>query len=289
MNFKCSQPIRKVCFDNTWLATCLDELQRTVKILFRNRWQSLSFGYLEKFDFQSPDTTFFEMNLSMTVEPKEVLIHFKCIGRRRVSKEQLKSFILGTKAEIILSACWKFILDLKTRIKSRSRGSSKVEDDTISGSKISRTTFESHIVAARDVASSRDKRSECSPVTEPEKPVEVADPRLKLAKNITSHQLTCLKCPSSSSAATKAPLDAHKSVHSKKVDEKSRPDPQFKSKMWIRPRSGSHGTKSGEKKTDPVSLYQSYQKDWIKFKPNICEATHADLRWRVREMMLTNH
>lgn len=183
----------------------------------------------------------------------------------------------------------KNVLDLKTRIKSRSRGSSKVEDDTISGSKISRTTFESHIVAARDVASSRDKRSESSAETGPEKPVEVADPRLKLAKNITSHQLTCLRCPSSSSAVPRAPLDAHKSAHSRKVDEKPKPDTHFKSKMWIRPRSGSHGIKSAEKKTDPVSLYQSYQKDWIKFKPNICEATHADLRWRVREMMLSSH
>lgn len=64
-----------------------------------------SVGYLEKFDFRSPDTTFFEMNLSMSVEPKEVLIHFKCIGRRRVSKEQLKSFILGKKTEMILNAC----------------------------------------------------------------------------------------------------------------------------------------------------------------------------------------
>lgn len=167
----------------------------------------------------------------------------------------------------------KFIVDLKTRIKSRSKGSSKVEDDTISSSKISRTTFESHIVAARDIASSKDKRSECSP----ENPVEVADPRLKLAKNINS------------SAVHKAPLDTHKTAHSKKVDEKPKPDTQFKSKMWIRPRSGSHGTRSNEKRTDPVSLYQSYQKDWLKFKPNICESSHADLRWRMREMMMSNH
>lgn len=226
----------------------------------------------------------------MSVEPKEVLIHFKCVGRRRVSKEQLKSFILGTEmASKYFELFEHFLLDLKTRIKSRSRGSSKVEDDTISSSKISNTTFESHIVAARDIASSKNKRSECSPESVPEKPVEVVDPRVKLAKNITSHQLTSLKCPSNSSAAPKAPLDSHKTVHSKKVDEKPKPDGQFKSKMWIRPKSGSPGTRGNEKKTDPVSLYQSYQKDWVKFKPNICEATHADLRWRVREMMLSNH
>lgn len=77
-----------------------------------------------------------------------------------------------------------------------------------------------------------------------------------------------------------------------------------KSKMWIRskeiqarPRSASQaGRKPVNKrdprkpirKTDPVSLYQAYQKDWEKFKGNICESSHSDLRWSIREKMMGN-
>jgi hypothetical protein len=61
-----------------------------------------------------------------------------------------------------------------------------------------------------------------------------------------------------------------------------------KSKMWIRPRSGSQVNRKVVKKTDPVALYQAYQKDWDKFKNNICESSHSDLRWTIREKMMGN-
>lgn len=61
-----------------------------------------------------------------------------------------------------------------------------------------------------------------------------------------------------------------------------------KSKMWIRPKSAQVARKP-TRKTDPVSLYQSYQKDWEKFKSNICESSHSDLRWTIREKMMGNH
>jgi hydrolethalus syndrome protein 1 len=61
-----------------------------------------------------------------------------------------------------------------------------------------------------------------------------------------------------------------------------------KSKMWIRPRSGSQVTRKVAKKTDPVALYQAYQKDWDRFKSNICESSHSDLRWTIREKMMGN-
>jgi len=63
--------------------------------------------------------------------------------------------------------------------------------------------------------------------------------------------------------------------------------PPVKSKMWIRPKSGSQVRKTA-KKTDPVALYQAYQKDWEKFKGNICESSHSDLRWSIREKMMGN-
>lgn len=68
------------------------------------------------------------------------------------------------------------------------------------------------------------------------------------------------------------------------VDKKSEP---VKSKMWIRPKSGSQAGKPF-KKTDPVSLYQAYKKDWEKFKENICESSHSNLRWSIREKMMGN-
>jgi Hydrolethalus syndrome protein 1 C-terminus len=62
-----------------------------------------------------------------------------------------------------------------------------------------------------------------------------------------------------------------------------------KSKMWIRPRSGSQvNQRKFAKKTDPVALYQAYQKDWDRFKNNICESSHSDLRWTIREKMMGN-
>lgn len=73
-----------------------------------------------------------------------------------------------------------------------------------------------------------------------------------------------------------------------KTDENLPPDQQQKQrKGWIRPRSASQTNKKTKtvKKTDPVSLYQSYQKDWQKFRTNICESSHSDLRWSIRERM----
>lgn len=62
-----------------------------------------------------------------------------------------------------------------------------------------------------------------------------------------------------------------------------------KSKMWIRPKSASQATRKPLKRTDPVTLYHAYQKDWEKFKNNICESSHSDLRWTIREKMMGNH
>lgn len=59
-----------------------------------------------------------------------------------------------------------------------------------------------------------------------------------------------------------------------------------KPKMWIRPQS-AQATRSAsiKKRTDPVALYQEYQKDWDRFKNNICESSRSDLRWQIREKM----
>lgn len=62
-----------------------------------------------------------------------------------------------------------------------------------------------------------------------------------------------------------------------------------KSKGFIRPRSSSQTIKmKPRKKTDAVSLYQNYKKDWTKFRSNICESSHSDLRWSIREKMMNN-
>lgn len=61
-----------------------------------------------------------------------------------------------------------------------------------------------------------------------------------------------------------------------------------KPKGFIRPRSSSQTKSKYKKKTDPVALYQSYQKDWKKFRTNICEASHSDLRWGIRDKLLNS-
>lgn len=59
-----------------------------------------------------------------------------------------------------------------------------------------------------------------------------------------------------------------------------------KPKMWIRPQSAQTSRSASiKKRTDPVALYQEYQKDWDRFKNNICESTRSDLRWQIREKM----
>lgn len=35
--------------------------------------------------------------------------------------------------------------------------------------------------------------------------------------------------------------------------------------------------------------FQEYQKDWQKFRSNICETSRSELRWSIRERMLKNH
>lgn len=57
------------------------------------------------------------------------------------------------------------------------------------------------------------------------------------------------------------------------------------SKMWIRPKSAQPVRKSVPK-NNPVDLYNAYQKDWLKFKANMCESSHSELRWSIREKML---
>lgn len=60
-----------------------------------------------------------------------------------------------------------------------------------------------------------------------------------------------------------------------------------KPKMWIRSKSAQVTSRSAniKKRTDPVALYQEYQKDWERFKTNICESSRSELRWQIRERM----
>lgn len=81
-----------------------------------------------------------------------------------------------------------------------------------------------------------------------------------------------------------------------KLDQGDKENLSLKSKMWIRPKdaplrpkSALQASRKPSKKTDPVSLYHSYQKDWERFKSNICESSHSDLRWSIREKMMGNN
>jgi hypothetical protein len=80
----------------------------------------------------------------------------------------------------------------------------------------------------------------------------------------------------------KAPKADKENIPAKSENNEEPP----KSKMWIRPKSAQTSRAvSARKRTDPVALYQEYQKDWAKFKDNICESSRSDLRWLIREKM----
>lgn len=82
----------------------------------------------------------------------------------------------------------------------------------------------------------------------------------------------------------------NRNINERKQDQRQNNSFSQKSKGFIRPRFSSQSTTPKPKliKTnDPVALYHSYQKDWTKFRSNICESSHSGLRWSVRERNMT--
>lgn len=131
----------------------------------------------------------------------------------------------------------------------------------------------------------------------PESKEENAEPavkekqtRVRSAGLLQRRSSVAVDNPNSKPLCTKKFQPNSKNTDKENIPEKNVVQPPAKSKMWIRPKSGSQASsRKPVKKSDPVSLYQAYQKDWVKFKSNICESSHSDLRWSIREKMMGNH
>lgn len=95
-------------------------------------------------------------------------------------------------------------------------------------------------------------------------------------------------CQNKKKTVKKSETNANKE-NDPKTSENHHNNNEVKSKMWIRPKSAQTFRNNNKKRTDPVALYQEYQKDWAKFKNNICESSRSELRWAVREKLLSNH
>ena len=251
------------------------------------------------------------MNLSLSLDAKEVLFHLNYMGYRNVSREQLKSFCVG---KIVVCLCFESLLiqifaDLKKLIKYESspRESTEINIQAGPSSVNIQRLFEAHTITskAKEKAAESSKTKDQQQKTQQRhlhiqhrvRPVilrEIPEDKEINDENKTEHRPksagTTRTVATDRPRQTPVAVPARKSQKNpEKADKENIPEPPSKSKMWIRPKSGSEATKKLLKRNDPVALYQKYQKDWEKFKINICESSHSDLRWKIREQMMGNN
>lgn len=267
------------------------------------------------------------MDLSVSLSAKEVLFHLNHMGYRNVTKEQLKYFMFGLLISqmFCLHYLTPEFVDLKKLIKYESspRVSTEIHIEAGPSSANIQRLFEAHTITSKTKQKEKPKENskpqQQSPKHQAQPQTQKAQqrPRPETIKEVTESDDLTSRRPNSASQAR--PIRANSAEASRRPSlntdkpkqdavplDKKKPQRQnseqinkenvtsnvpvapTKSKMWIRPKSGSQATRKPLKKTDPVSLYHAYQKDWEKFKPNICESSHSDLRWSIREKMMGN-
>lgn len=244
------------------------------------------------------------MELSLSLDAREVLFHLNYMGYRNISKEQLKSFMIGKKFDEIpwLKAILKYpcvmlinlLVDLKKLIKYESQPQKTTSEVNFQAGPHSiniQRLFESH------TATSKSKQREKHSCTEKAKNKEhICKPKVHPKEPIREEK----KAPKSSNPKKSTSDNHNKENIPAKCDSNQHPKEQInrplsekepaKSKMWIRPKSAQSTKQMNPKKrNDPVALYQEYQKDWEKFRSNICESSRSELRWTIREKLLANH
>lgn len=267
------------------------------------------------------------MDLSVSLSAKEVLFHLNYMGYRNVTKEQLKYFMFGLLISqmFCLHFLTPEFVDLKKLIKYESspRVSTEIHIEAGPSSANIQRLFEAHTITSKTKQKEKPKEipkpQQQSPKHQAQPQTQRAQqrPRPETIKEVTESDDLTSRRPNSASQAR--PVRTNSAEASRRPSpnadkpkqdavqlDKKKPQRQnseqinkenvtsnvpvapTKSKMWIRPKSGSQATRKPLKKTDPVSLYHAYQKDWEKFKPNICESSHSDLRWSIREKMMGN-
>jgi len=239
------------------------------------------------------------MDLSLSLNAKEVLFHLNYMGYRNITKEQLKYFMTDLKKLMKYESNPVESTEIRVQAGPCSINIQRLLEHTVS-SKIKqkekpkepkddpKPQQQKHYHPCTQHRSRLGARQNSIPeevFTAEERPTRVKSAEVPRQPFKTAAERTK---PNLGQGCDKKKHQKHGQADKENVPVENAKAQPVKSKMWIRPRSGSHVRKPA-KKTDPVSLYQAYQKDWEKFKPNICESSHSELRWAIREKMMGNH
>ncbi|CAO1381883.1 unnamed protein product [Diamesa serratosioi] len=209
------------------------------------------------------------MESSLSLDAKEVLYHLNYMGYRNVTKDQLKFFMTDLKKLIKYETCPGESTD---SVIPSAHGSS---------SNFNRL-FESHTIC------SKNRKIEDSNRNPKSNKIEIKAKTDNNMKSKVKNNVQKEKQPLEQKI-TKDPVGEKENIPTNKSKQQIPPQDQLSkrpgSKMWIRAKS-AQPVKKSVSKNNPVDLYNAYQKDWIKFKVNMCESSHSDLRWSIREKML---
>lgn len=226
------------------------------------------------------------MDLTVSLDAREVLFHLNYMGYRNVTKEQLKSFMLDLKKLIRFdSQPQKSTTEINFQAGTHSLNIQRLFESHTETSKLKQR--EKHLIDKNNkqtTEKAKDHVCKHKQHLTREKTSSDIEKRSTKFKDIP-------KRASESDKHDKENIPIHENNHLK--DHNNRPPSEKeppKSKMWIRPKSAQSTRQiTTKKRNDPVALYQEYQKDWQKFRSNICESSRSELRWTIREKMLTNH
>ncbi|CRK89632.1 CLUMA_CG003284, isoform A [Clunio marinus] len=228
----------------------------------------------------------------LSVDAREVLFHLNYLGYRNISKEQLKEFMIDLKR----------LLKYESNLKPSTEAEQQSKPTLVTDQRLFKTqTIASHTKQKEkpNKISKKDQSQLFQHQIRPLNPVKVAHKETNENEVPQKSESQLIKHKSVNDVQT---LTSEAKFHSKQQSNDKRENPdeidkennsadkveveQVKPKMWIRPRSVSQTRQKTARKSDPVLLYQAYQKDWEKFKSNICESSHSDLRWSIREKMM---
>jgi hypothetical protein len=229
------------------------------------------------------------MNLTVSLDAREVLFHLNYMGYRNVTKEQLKSFMIDLKKLIRYdSQPQTLTTEVHFQAGSHSVNIQRLFESHTENSKLKQR--EKHLT---------DKNKKQTTEKAKEHKDHVCKHKQHLTREKTSSDIEKRSTKSKDIPKKVSESDSHdkenipKDENNQIRDNNNRPPSEkepSKSKMWIRPKSAQSTRQINPKKrNDPVALYQEYQKDWQKFRSNICESSRSELRWTIREKMLTNH
>ncbi|XP_070506299.1 centriolar and ciliogenesis-associated protein HYLS1 [Chironomus tepperi] len=229
------------------------------------------------------------MDLTVSLDAREVLFHLNYMGYRNVTKEQLKSFMIDLKKLIRYdSQPQKSTTEIQFQAGPHSVNIQRLFESHTETSKLKQR--EKHLTDNNKQTTAEKAKDHKHHVCKHKQLLTREKTSSDIEKKSTKFK-DIPKKVSESNSHDKENIPKHDNNQEK--DQNNRPttekDPS-KSKMWIRPKSAQSTRQNNPKKrNDPVALYQEYQKDWQKFRSNICESSRSELRWSIREKMLANH